>query len=124
MKNSGVSSSVSSLSSCRYGEESLIPRKRKALIGPSAEAIIPLIMQGLVNRSARRSCVELLLRERRHQQAQPLGILCFNCRFGVELDRIDLHLLRYIKGVHIDSLSKLHHEHDDGTAGEATSCCH
>src|SRR4029450_11332923 len=36
LKNSTVSSSVSSRPSCRYGGESLMPRRVKVLIGPSA----------------------------------------------------------------------------------------
>ena len=37
LKNSTVSSSVSSRPSCRYGGESLMPRSGKVLIGPSAD---------------------------------------------------------------------------------------
>ena len=44
LKNSTVSSSVSSRPSCRYGGESLMPRSGKVLIGPSAAAIRPLIV--------------------------------------------------------------------------------
>src|SRR5215510_5121328 len=36
LKNSTVSSSVRSRPSCRYGGESLIPRRVKVLMGPSA----------------------------------------------------------------------------------------
>ena len=39
LKNSTVSSSVSSRSSCRYGGESLMPRSGKVLIGPSARGL-------------------------------------------------------------------------------------
>ena len=48
LKNSTVSSSVSSRPSCRYGGESLMPRSGKVLIGPSALAMRPLIMLRLV----------------------------------------------------------------------------
>src|SRR5262249_44829813 len=59
LKNSTVSSSVKSRSSCRYGGVSLIPRRGKVLIGPSAEALRPLIVVSLKNRSARRLCIRL-----------------------------------------------------------------
>jgi hypothetical protein len=44
LKYSTVSSSVSSLPSCRYGGVSLIPRSGKVFIGPSDAIIIPLTM--------------------------------------------------------------------------------
>src|SRR5439155_472967 len=47
LKNSTVSSSVKRRPSCRYGGESLIPRRVKVLIGPSAWIHISLIVRDL-----------------------------------------------------------------------------
>ena len=47
LKNSTVSSSVSSRPSCRYGGESLMPRSGNVLIGPSPTAVRPLTFCGL-----------------------------------------------------------------------------
>ena len=47
LKNSTVSSSVSSRPLCKYGGESLTPRKGNVLIGPSALAFRPLITRSV-----------------------------------------------------------------------------
>src|SRR5436190_17002983 len=44
LKNSTVSSRVSNRPSCRYGGESLIPRRGNVLIGPCVVATRPLIV--------------------------------------------------------------------------------
>src|SRR5450432_2877132 len=59
LKNSTVSSSVSNRSSCRYGGESLMPRSGKVLIGPSADALRPLMVTSLKNRSTFKLCMRL-----------------------------------------------------------------
>ena len=47
LKNSTVSSNVIRRPSCRYGGVSLMPRNGKVLMGPSADASMPLIICGL-----------------------------------------------------------------------------
>ena len=86
LKNSTVSSSVSRRSSCRYGGESLMPRSGKVLIGPSADALRPLIVTSLKNRSVlqvvhqvvgvvRRRVADRALRLAEEQRlAAPLGL--------------------------------------------------
>src|ERR1700722_9186294 len=51
LKNSTVSSSVNKRPSCKYGGDSLMPRRGNVLIVPSFVANRPLIMCGLKKRS-------------------------------------------------------------------------